>query len=225
MIGAAADCPARASALGQDSALFTIRASIDLSSTFMDVTPQTAVSTSSAVLALSKAAWKLGSSLSKLDQGTEIVDFTIKDLAGEVKSLGNECDLLYAELEAVADQSNLRSPLSYDIDSRLWNCLISQVEGSGHTIQELGLFIQSVGGEESTFVGQAQRQRKLDTSKDQISNAKTRIRRHTDNLHTTLLLVNTWDCTSDRWFSKLILSSGYLRTLRLLTLTKGFLII
>ncbi len=62
----------------------------------MEVIPPTAVGTASAVLAVSKAAWRLGISLSKLDQDTKIFDSTVKNLAGEVKSLGNECDLVYA---------------------------------------------------------------------------------------------------------------------------------
>lgn len=60
----------------------------------MVVTPFTAVGTAAAVLALSKAGWKLGNSLSKLAQDTKIVDTTVENLAGEVKSLGNDCDLI-----------------------------------------------------------------------------------------------------------------------------------
>ena len=156
----------------------------------MVVTPFTAVGTASAVLALSKAAWKLGSSLSKLDQDTKIVDTTIKNLAGEVKSLGNECDLVYAELEDVVSKSETGSPLPYDIDGRMWNCLVTQVEEASRTLQELELFVKSVRGEVSNFVGQAQRQKKLDKSKDQIASIRTKVSRHTDNLRTTLLLIN-----------------------------------
>lgn len=157
----------------------------------MMVIPFTAVGTASAVLALSKAAWKLGSSLSKLDQDTKIVDTTVKNLAREVKSLGNECDLVYAELEEVVSKSETGSPLPYDVDGRIWNCLVTQVEETSRTIQELELFVKSVRGEESSFIDQAQRQRKLDKSKDQIASIRIKVCRHTDNLHTTLLLINT----------------------------------
>ena len=154
----------------------------------MVVTP---LGTASAVLALSKAAWKLGSSLSKLDQDTEIVDTTIKNLAGEVKSLGNECDLVYAELEEVVSKFETVSPLPSDVDGTMWNCLVTQVEETGRTMQELELFVQSIRGEESSLVGQAQHQRKLDKSKDQIASIRTKVCRHSDNLRTTLLLINT----------------------------------
>ena len=156
----------------------------------MVVIPSTAVGTASAVLALSKTAWKLGSSLLKLDQDTKIVNTTIKNLAGEVKSLGNECDLVYAELEDAVSKSETGSTLPYDIDGRIWNCLVAQVEETSRTLQDLELFVKSVSGEVSSFVGQAQRQKKLDRSKDQIASTRTKVSRHTDNLRDTLLLIN-----------------------------------
>ena len=156
----------------------------------MVVTPFTAMGTASAVLALSKAAWKLGSSLSKLDQDTKIVDTTVKNLAGEVKSLGNICDLVYTELEEVVSKSETGSPPPYDVDGRMWDCLATQVEETSRTMQELEQFVKSVRGEESSFIGQAQRQRKLDKSKDQIASIRTTVCRHTDNLRTLLLLIN-----------------------------------
>ena len=157
----------------------------------MVLTPVTAVGAASAVLVLSKVAWKLGSSLLKLDQDIKIVDTTIKNLAGEVKSLGNECDLIYAELEDVVSNSETGSPLPDNIDGRMWDCLVTQVEETSRTLQELELFVKSVRGEVSNFAGHAQRQKKLDKSKDQISSIRTKVFRHTDNLRTTLLLINT----------------------------------
>jgi hypothetical protein len=157
----------------------------------MMATPFTAVGTTSAVLALSNVAWKLGSSLLKLDQDTKVVDTTVTNLAVEVKSLGKECDLVYAELEKVVSRSEPGSPPPYDVDDRLWNCLATQMQETSRTIQELELFVKSAREEGSSFFGQAQRQRRLDNSKDQIASIRTKICRHTDNLHTTLLLINT----------------------------------
>ena len=156
----------------------------------MVVTPFTAVGTASTVLALSKAAWKLGTSLSKLDQDSEIVDTTVKNLAGEVKSLGNECELVYAVLEEVSSKSGTGSPLPYDVDGRMWSCLVTQVEETSRTIQELELFVKSVREEESNLIGQPQRQRKRDKSKDQIASIRIKVCWHTDNLRTMLLLIN-----------------------------------
>jgi hypothetical protein len=160
-------------------------------STAMVVTQFTAVGTASAVLALSKAAWKLGSSLSKLEQDTKIIDTEIKDLAGEVKSLGNECDLIYAELEEVVSKSEVGSHQPYGIDDKMWICLAMQVEETSRTMQELESFVKSFRVEESSSIGQIERQRKVDQSKDQIANIRTNIYRQTGNLRTTLLLINT----------------------------------
>lgn len=146
----------------------------------MGVTPFTAAGTASAVLALSKAAWKLGSALSNLHQDTRTVDTTVRNLAEGVKSLGNVCDIVYAELEEIVSKS--------EVDGRIWNCLVTQVEETSRTIQELELFVKSVRGEKSGLIGQAQRQRE---SKDQIAGIRTKVCRHTDNLRTTLLLINT----------------------------------
>ena len=154
----------------------------------MGVNPFTAAGTASAVLALSKAAWKLGSSLSNLHQDSRIVDTTVRNLAEEIKSLGNECDLAYAELEEIVSRSETGSPPPYDVDCRIWNCLATQVEETSRTIKELELFVKSVRGEKFNFIGQTQRQRE---SKDQIAGIRTRVCRHTDNLRTTLLLINT----------------------------------
>ncbi len=149
----------------------------------MVATPFTAVGVASGVLALSKAAWKLGSSLSKLNQDTNIVDASVQNLAAEVKSLANECDLVYAELEEVASKAETAAPPLDDVDGRMWNCLATQVEESSRTMHELDLFVKNFRGEESSFIGPAQRQR------NQIASIRTKVGRHTDNLRTTRLLI------------------------------------
>lgn len=154
----------------------------------MGVTPLTAAGTASAVLALSKAAWKLGSSLSNLHQDARIIDTTVKNLAEVVKWLGNDGGLVYAELEEIVSRSETGSPPLYDVDDRIWNCVATQVEETSRTIYELELFVKSIKEDKSNFVGQAQRQRE---SKDQIASIRTKVCRHADNLHTTLLLINT----------------------------------
>lgn len=157
----------------------------------MVVTQFTAVGTASAVLALSKVAWRLGTALSKLHQNAKIIDTTVKNLIGEVKSLSNECDLVYAELEEVVGKNETESPQLYDVDDRMWICLATQVEETNRTMQELELFVKSVSGDEPSFIDQAQRQRKLDQSKNQIAGIRTKVCRQTNNLRTTLLLINT----------------------------------
>jgi prophage DNA circulation protein len=157
----------------------------------MVVTPLTAADIAFAVLALSKSAWKLGISVSNLDQDTRIVDTTVKNLAGEVKSLGNECDLVYAELEEVVSQSETGKVLPYDVNGGMWDCLVTQADEANRTMQELEQFVKMVRGEESILTSQIQRQRRLDQSKNQIASIRTKVCRHTDNLQATLVLINT----------------------------------
>ena len=157
----------------------------------MVVTISTAIGTASAVRTLSEATWKLGIALSKLDQDTRTVDTTVKNLAEEVKLLGNECDLLYAELEEVISKAEAGSPLPHDVDGRLWDCLATQVEVTRRTMQDIELFVKNVAGEQSLFIRQVQRQKKMDESRDQIASMRTKVCRHTNNLRTTLLVVIT----------------------------------
>lgn len=156
----------------------------------MVVTQFTATGTASVVLTLSKAAWRLGAALSKLDQDIKFVT-TVKNLAEEVKSLGNECDLIYAELEAVVSNDEAGRPPLHDVDGRMWDCLATQVDETGRTLQELELFAKTLRGEQSNSISQVQHQQELEKSKDQITTFRTKICRHADNLRTTLLLINT----------------------------------
>jgi hypothetical protein len=152
----------------------------------------TTVSTASATFALSKTAWKLGISLSKLHRDTNNVDTTVENLAGDVKSLSNQCDLVYAKLEDIASKDNVASPPPYHfVDGRMWDCLAVQVEETSGTIKELEVFVKNVVGEESSFIAQGQLQRKLENSKDQIISLRRKVCTHTDNLCTTLLMINT----------------------------------
>ncbi|KAI9689595.1 MAG: hypothetical protein M1822_010247 [Bathelium mastoideum] len=173
----------------------------------MAVAPSTAVGAASAVLALSKGAWKLGNSLSKLDQDTETVDTIVEDLAGETKLLGNECDLIYAALEKVVGKGEIGLPTSYDVNGRMWSCVATQAEEASRTVQDLELFATHVEGNEPNSTGRAQRQRKLDNGQNQIASFRTKVCWHTDNLHTTLLLINmvlarTTPYRANREFSK-----------------------
>jgi hypothetical protein len=155
----------------------------------MEVAPSVAVVAASAVLALSKAAWKLGISLSRLDQDAETIDTTIQNLVGDVKSLGNECDLVYAEVEERVGKSDSGSLAQFDVDGALWNCLATQAEETNRTIQELQIFIEKSNREKFISTENALRQRKLTISKDEIAGTRINICRHTDNLRMTLPLI------------------------------------
>lgn len=151
----------------------------------------TAASTTSAVLSLGKQAWKLGIALSKLDQETKDSEITFQSLTDGIKSLGIECDLVYAGLDAILNRSEREPPPLYNIDERSWSCLDSHIEKIKQTFQELEMFVARVRGERSSFYGGVLRQRTLDECKDHIGAFRTKVCRHADNLQTMLLLINT----------------------------------
>jgi hypothetical protein len=146
--------------------------------------------TASAILALSKATWRVGLSLSTLSEDVDIIGFTTQDLAAEVKSLGVECDLTYSILDEVKDKAERASAATHSVYHRLWECLAMQTEESSATIQDLDLFVKILRGEETRFIGQAQRLRKLDKGRDKVATTRTRIARHVDGFRFTLLLID-----------------------------------
>ena len=156
----------------------------------MAVESSTAEGVASAIHALSEAAWKTGSSLSRLHAETENASSMLNTLA-DVKSLGNECDLIFAELEEEVGRRDTRSPPS-DSDGRIWTCLATQVEEGCQLIQELQLLIQYIRNAENSSIGQTQNQRKLEKRKEQIVRIGTRVRRQTDKLRIILLLIKTY---------------------------------
>jgi hypothetical protein len=157
----------------------------------MATTPFTATGTASDILTLSKAAWKLGSSLTKLDQDSKVVESAVKQLADDARSLSTECDLVHAELEEVTNKIETGIPPPYTVDGRIWNCLVEQVEETRISTQELERFVQLFREDKSSVVRQTQNQWRLDEKKVQIAEFRTQLCRHTDNFRTTSLLIKT----------------------------------
>lgn len=157
----------------------------------MAITSYTAARTTSAILYLSKRAWRLGIVLSKIDQGTEALDTSAAILTEEVKTLGLECDLVYAELETVTDSDGTNASLLNDIDGRIWRTLETLVQETDLTMKELESFVKRNRGAQPSGFGQPQQQRRFERNKEQISGIRTEVCRHTDCLHAISLLVNT----------------------------------
>ncbi|CAN9115769.1 unnamed protein product [Alternaria alternata] len=160
----------------------------------MEIVASTPVNAASAVIALNKAAWTLSVSLSELDKDAKLGNASLENLTGEVKSLGNECYQIHLKLVEVASKTKIGSPPPYDGDGRMWTCLTTQVEDASQTIHGLESFVKSVRleeAEEASLVFRPQRLVQLNKSKDQIEEMVANVRRHSDNLRTTLLLVHT----------------------------------
>ena len=99
----------------------------------MVFTTSPAAGIASTVLALSKAAWRLGASLSKLDHEYRSPDTILKSLADGIRSLSDECDLLHAELEGIKVNTEVVSFPSHETSHRLWNCLATEVKETSET--------------------------------------------------------------------------------------------
>jgi hypothetical protein len=148
------------------------------------------LATSSAVLTLSKAAWSVGLSLSTLNEDADIIGSTVQDLAAEVKSLGVECDQAYTTIGEVVDKKAKSSSSTQSTDDTAWDCLAIQVDDALRMLQELEHFTKIVKGEDTRFIGQAQRLRRLAKSQEKIAHTRSRVTRHTIDLRFTLLLIN-----------------------------------
>jgi hypothetical protein len=129
------------------------------------------------VLALSKRAWKLGAALSKLDQYVQVANTTATVLTETVKSLGNECDLVYAELESAMSGGEAGSPLLHHNDATTWHCLEMHTKETGRTLNELEAIVR-------------ERPQTLIQTNANAEGIHMRLCRHTDNLRTILLLIS-----------------------------------
>ncbi|KAJ9606983.1 hypothetical protein H2200_008994 [Cladophialophora chaetospira] len=156
----------------------------------MAVTTISAAGIASAVLGLSKAAWKLGTFLSKLEHGFRSSDTTVKSLIEESRSLSNECDLFHAELDEIISRNEIGSFPSQEITRRIWSCVATEVDETSRTLQELEDFVEGFRDEDSDFIGHVQRQEMLDKSKNQIANGCTKVRSHAGAFHNTLSLIH-----------------------------------
>lgn len=146
---------------------------------------------SSAILELSKSSWRQGGILSKLDRDTRTLNSRVRELAGELKSLGSICDIVYAELEELALKSETESSLLYGLDDKLWACLATQVEETSQAIQVLEHVLKDFRAEHISYNSQAQFQTGLDISQTDTASIRTQLRRHTEHLKTTHLLIKT----------------------------------
>jgi hypothetical protein len=146
--------------------------------------------TASAVLALRQAVWRVQTSLSTLNEDPDVLELRAENLTRDLKSLGAECDLAYAVLVEVVDKRRTALATTQSVDGRLWDCLAMVIQEATNTLHELELFVKIVRGEETRFIGQAQRLRKLDKSKESFAITRTRAGRHIDELRLTLLLID-----------------------------------
>jgi len=140
---------------------------------------------------ISKSAWKLGSYIYTVYQGTKTIDQSVQSLALEVNGLASTCDLVYDELGTVLTKLGPGSTSSrYDKDGRLRRCIDHQVAECKSTLGELDTVVEILWPRKESFFERASKQIDLQNSREQTGDIRQRIRSHTDALHTILLVVN-----------------------------------
>ncbi|KAF2649635.1 hypothetical protein K491DRAFT_610373 [Lophiostoma macrostomum CBS 122681] len=156
----------------------------------MEDTSLKAARTTSAVLMLSKRAWKLAVSFSRLSQDEKSFNQPVRLLTEDVKSLVIEADLIYAELDAPAIQNKELQAPRYNLDDWIWECLDTQMEEIGHTMHHLQFCIDDTKNEANELSSQAQRPRNIEGNEIFLTEMGSKVRMHAVNLKLTLLLID-----------------------------------
>jgi ankyrin repeat protein len=140
---------------------------------------------------ISRSAWKLGSYIYTIYQGTKTIDESVQSLALEVNGLASTCDLVHDELGTVLTKHGSGSTVSrYDKDGRLRRCIDHQVAQCKTILGELETVVETLWPRKDSFFERASKQVDLQNSREQTTEIRQRIRSHTDALHTILLVVN-----------------------------------
>jgi ankyrin repeat protein len=154
----------------------------------MDMEP---IGAAAGIAQISRSAWKLGSYIYTVYQGTKTIDEVVQTLALEVNGLASTCDLVHNELGTVLTKPGSGSTISrYDKDGRLRRCIDHQVAQCKSTLGELETVVEALWPRKESFFERASKQVELQNSREQTSEIRQRIRSHTDALHTILLVVN-----------------------------------
>jgi ankyrin repeat protein len=154
----------------------------------MDMEP---IGAAAGIAQISRSAWKLGSYIYTIYQGTKTIDESVQGLALEVNGLASTCDLVHDELGTVLTKQGSGSTVSrYDRDGRLRRCIDHQVAQCKTTLGELETVVETLWPRKDSFFERASKQVDLQNSREQTTEIRQRIRSHTDALHTILLVVN-----------------------------------
>jgi ankyrin repeat protein len=143
------------------------------------------------ILQISKNAYALGKYIYDVYEGAKKIDENIRNLASEVNGLADSCRLVHDELHTVltSSPSSGAGPL-FDNDGRLGRCVDQQVAQCDCTLEELGRLVDALWPRNGTLYQRVSKQIDLQNSRTPTNNIRTRIKSHTDALHTILLVVN-----------------------------------
>ena len=147
------------------------------------------VSLTSLGLQTLQLAIQSGLALHQFVRETRNVNATVRELAFEIKSLGNACRVVHEQLQILAGQyelqengENEQAPISASIQKELESCQ--------KTLNTLRSSLVDVRGKTSNFVKQGWRQFKLNMKQDEIVAIKSRVQSHTSALQVCLLVMD-----------------------------------
>jgi ankyrin repeat protein len=143
------------------------------------------------ILQISKNAYALGKYIYDIYEGAKRIDDNVRSLASEVNGLADSCRLVHDELHTVltGSPSGVAGPL-FDNDGRLGRCVDQQVVQCDNTLEELRRVVDVLWPRNGTLYQRVSKQIDLQNSRTQTNEIRTRIKSHTDALHTILLVVN-----------------------------------
>lgn len=152
---------------------------------------ETAIATNSAALVLSKTAWTVGLTLSKLARETTCTELCLISLVDDVKVLGNECDRIYVESSELLKHKRSNSNHRIDVDENVWSCLAQQIGELEKLMRQLEKLIGDIDRNNRDLVGQLWEASKAEKYRDHLAYIRTYICKYTVDLHTTLSLMKT----------------------------------
>lgn len=136
-----------------------------------------------------KNAFEVSHALYKLAHDTKNTDQAVADLASEVETLGEACNSVQLQLQGIVSEYGAANRGGQQL-ARLWRSTETKLEECQITIRKLETAIESVRTSKPNVFAQVWQQTKLNLSKDDISDIRSRIRSHTTALQVSLQVIN-----------------------------------
>jgi hypothetical protein len=144
------------------------------------------VSILTTVVAVSRTALALSSTLYTLVQATKGVDDTVRALYNEVTGLNFTLDALSATIKAVDIDKTRNNEQSL----KLWSTVTRALAGCREAVDKLHRALQGFKKEGSNVASQAIRSLKLNWKSDQINTLRSHLHSHNTSLQLGLQIIN-----------------------------------
>jgi len=160
--------------------------------------PVSAAHIAGTALSVAKSAWDVGTQLYMFVQNAKNLDNNLQSLAGEVRALGQACNVVGTRLESIVkerDDETERDTGLQEQNKQLWFCLEGQISDCQSTVLQLQEAVKCANrdfNKDVTFINQAIRQIKLNMKTKDISDARARIQSQFSCLQLLLQVVTTY---------------------------------